>query len=149
MRVRYRLPSVGASDPRRLYRPLRRLPFRPRRYAAEIVCDERTDPLDARGYGSGWTDCAIRPIDSHEFRLSAARDETVSFQVVVTAPQSGLTGVTLAASRFRNASGAKTRAIGIALYREHFSDVTKPSPIHGHPKSLGPRNLSRRFDPFH
>jgi hypothetical protein len=74
---------------------------------------------------------------SREFRLNAGSDEVVSFQVVVTAPTGGLSGVRLQAMPFRNESGVKADTIGSALYREHFSTVTKASPVHGHPKSLG------------
>lgn len=41
------------------------------------------------------------------------------------------------AEAFRSADDAKATTIETALYREHFSDVTKASPIYGHPKSLG------------
>jgi hypothetical protein len=85
---------------------------------------------------------------SREFRLEAARDEIVSFQLVVTAPIGGLTGLRLRASSFRNGSGAKTSTISTALYREHFSKVTKASPVHGHPKSLGPGIYPDGLIPF-
>lgn len=75
---------------------------------------------------------------SHEVRLEAARNEIVSFQLVVTAPIRGLTDVRLRASPFRNANGATTNTISAAFYREHFSKVTNASPVHGHPRSLGP-----------
>lgn len=85
---------------------------------------------------------------SHEFQLNAARGEIVSFQLVVTGPIEGLTDVRLRASSFRNSTGAKTNTISAVLYREHFSKVTKASPVHGHPRSLGPGIYPDGLIPF-
>lgn len=85
---------------------------------------------------------------SRELRLEAARDESASGQLIVTAPSGGLTDVRLRASSFRNANGATTDTISAALYREHFSKVTKASPVHGHPRSLGPGIYPDGLIPF-
>jgi hypothetical protein len=85
---------------------------------------------------------------SHEASLLAARNDTVSFQVVVTAPMRGLSAVRLAAAAFRDAHGEKTATIASALYREHFSTVVKASPVHGHPESLGPGIYPDGLIPF-
>jgi hypothetical protein len=85
---------------------------------------------------------------SRAFELNAARNEVVSFQVVVTAPAGGLRGVRLFAAPLRTASGAKVATIESALYREHFSDVTKASPVRGYPKSLGPGMYPDGLIPF-
>jgi hypothetical protein len=60
----------------------------------------------------------------------------------------GLTGVRLSASPFRNANGVKATTIASTLYREHFSNVTKASPVHGHPESLGPGIYPDGLIPF-
>jgi Domain of unknown function (DUF4091) len=67
--------------------------------------------------------------------LSAARNETVSFQIAVRAPSSGLTGLTLSASPFNGASSKS--GITATLYREYFVDIPHASPIGGRPRSLG------------
>lgn len=91
---------------------------------------------------------AMPPNPSREFKLTAARNQAVSFQIAVTAPTGGLTRVRVAAAPFRNARGAKARAILTALYREHFSRVTVASPVHGYPKSLGPGLYPDGLIPF-
>jgi hypothetical protein len=88
------------------------------------------------------------PTPSRDFRLMAARNQAVSFQIAVTAPAGGLTGVRVAAAAFRDAHGAKAATIHSVLYREHFSRVTKASPVHGYPKSLGPGLYPDGLIPF-
>jgi hypothetical protein len=68
--------------------------------------------------------------------LTAARGETVSFQIAVRAPSGGLTAVTLSARPFASAS-ASHAAIESLLFREYFVNVPHASPIGGHPRSLG------------
>jgi len=85
---------------------------------------------------------------SRTFALLTGRNEVVSFQIVVTAPMGGLHGVRLSAAPFRDARGAKVVTIATALYREHFSKVTKASPVHGHPSSLGPGIYPDGLIPF-
>jgi hypothetical protein len=85
---------------------------------------------------------------SRQFQLFAARNDVVSFQIAVTAPDAGLSAVRLSASPFRNAHGVQANTIATTLYREHFSRVTKASPVHGHPKSLGPGIYPDGLIPF-
>lgn len=85
---------------------------------------------------------------AHEFGLRTARHETVGFQIAVRAPMEGLTHVRVAAAAFHRAAGAKAATIETLLYREHFSNVTKASPVRGHPTSLGPGIYPDGLIPF-
>jgi Domain of unknown function (DUF4091) len=78
--------------------------------------------------------------------LSAARNETVSFQIAVRASAGGLSNVTLAATPFRGTSSRA--AIGATLYREYFVNVPHASNIVGHPRSLGAGTYPDGLIPF-
>lgn len=60
--------------------------------------------------------------------IKAARNEYEPFQIVVRAGSSSLTGVTMAASDLRGRNGQVISRRHIALYREHYVEVTQPSP---------------------
>jgi hypothetical protein len=77
-----------------------------------------------------------RPSSPQPVRLEAARNETVAFQIVVTAPVGGLSNVGIRAGQFAPASHA-TLPIRMSVYREYFVDVPAASPVYGRPKSLG------------
>jgi hypothetical protein len=66
--------------------------------------------------------------------LAAARNETVSLQIAVRAPQGGLTGVTLLPATF---TSARHHPVPATLYREYFINIPHASPIDGRPRSLG------------
>jgi Domain of unknown function (DUF4091) len=78
--------------------------------------------------------------------LSAAKNETVSFQIAVRAPAGGLTNVTLGATPFHMKAGGTE--ILATLYREYFVDVPHASNIGGRPRSLGPGIYPDGLIPF-
>lgn len=61
-------------------------------------------------------------------RLLAARGETESFQLIVRAPQSGLTHTQVAISELQSSNNHKIAPSNITLYREHYVQVRHPSP---------------------
>lgn len=65
---------------------------------------------------------------SKAINLFAARGESESFQVVVTAPRKGMTNVKVSVSDLRSASGKSISKKNITLYREHYVYVQQPSP---------------------
>jgi Domain of unknown function (DUF4091) len=79
--------------------------------------------------------------------LSAARNETVSFQIAVRAPASGLTGVTLSAQPFTGGSTAR-KTITSVLFREYFVNIPHASPLGGRPRSLGAGTYPDGLIPF-
>ncbi|MGH8893170.1 MAG: glycoside hydrolase domain-containing protein [Actinomycetes bacterium] len=79
--------------------------------------------------------------------LEAARGETESFQVVVRAVGGSLRGVRLAASDLRTSSGQVIGRRQLALYREHYVRVRRPSPAWSG-KPLGWRFYPDALVPF-
>src|SRR5689334_6950849 len=59
--------------------------------------------------------------------LAAARGEYESFQVVVTAPAGGLTGIRLQATDLQGPGGATIPASNLGIYREYYTTVRKSS----------------------
>lgn len=70
------------------------------------------------------------PGNRREVELWAARGEYESFQVVVHAPLGGLKNVNVAISDLEGERGRITKA-SVALYREHYVQVTHGSPDRG------------------
>jgi hypothetical protein len=66
-------------------------------------------------------------------RVSAARGETVPFQVAVTAVEATVTGATLNLSDLSGPGGARIPAASLVRYREHFVHLDAHSPDHGDP----------------
>lgn len=62
----------------------------------------------------------------------AARGEYEPFQVVITAGTEAVTGVDLAASDLTGPEGGMIPAAALAFYREHYVQVTSPSPDPGY-----------------
>lgn len=60
--------------------------------------------------------------------IEAARGETESFQVAVRAQGGNLTGVDVAVSDLRTPTGSVIRSRQVALFREHYVRVPRPSP---------------------
>ncbi|MBU6399981.1 MAG: DUF4091 domain-containing protein [Verrucomicrobia bacterium] len=74
----------------------------------------------------------VRPTDpprsSPAARLEAARNEYEPFQVVVHAGDSALEEVSLAATDLRGPGGQRLSRRHLTFYREHYVEVTRPSP---------------------
>lgn len=74
----------------------------------------------------------VRPTDPpgtlHVARLKAARGEYEPFQVVINGGSAGLKGVNVTASALRRPHGRSIPASCLTLYREHYIEVTKPTP---------------------
>src|SRR6266513_3326924 len=60
--------------------------------------------------------------------IKAARNEYEPFQIVVRAGGEGLKSVNLEASDLRGEDGHVIERRHVALYREHYIEVTQPSP---------------------
>ncbi len=71
------------------------------------------------------------PTGTAEVSLSAAKGEYEPFQIVVTAPSTGLSNVNLSASDLVGPSGAVISQTNLTFYREHYVNVTQPSPDYG------------------
>ena len=63
------------------------------------------------------------PTTATSISLSGARGEILDSQVVVTAPEGGLTNVNLSASALTGPAGAAIAATNVTLYREHYISV--------------------------
>ena len=68
-------------------------------------------------------------------QLYAARGETEAFQIAVAAPANGLSNVEVEVSELTNSQGEVIAKENIALYREHYVEVTHSSPTY-----VGDRN---------
>lgn len=69
----------------------------------------------------------------------AARGEYESFQIVVRAPASGLTGVNATVSNLTGPAGGVIPSTNVTLYREHYVHVNRSSPDwRGRNRPLGP-----------
>ena len=68
------------------------------------------------------------PLASSSVSIKAARNEYEPFQVVVRAGSNGLKGVSMELTDLRGARGHAVSRRQIALYREHYIQVTKASP---------------------
>jgi len=67
------------------------------------------------------------PTAARGIGISAARNEYEPFQVIVTAADDGLTGVTVGVSDLKGPRGALIPKNAIKLYREHYIQVMRPS----------------------
>ena len=63
--------------------------------------------------------------------VRAAKGEAESFQVIVSAPASGLSAVNLTASDLIGPGGATISQRNLTFYREYYVYVSKPSPDYG------------------
>lgn len=72
-----------------------------------------------------------RPGGVAQAQIHAARGEYESFQIVVTAPPSGLSSVNVSVSNLTGPGGAVIPSTSIALFREHYVSVTASSPNWG------------------
>jgi hypothetical protein len=63
--------------------------------------------------------------------IRAARGEYSAFQIVVSAGESAVTGVTLGGSTFREPAGGTIPGSSLIFYRERYIQVTNPSPDPG------------------
>ncbi|HWQ53848.1 MAG TPA: glycoside hydrolase domain-containing protein [Bryobacteraceae bacterium] len=74
----------------------------------------------------------VRPADAprplRAAHLEAARNEYAPFQIVVRAGKNGLRGVNASTGAWKGPRGATIPSSRIALYREHYVEVTKASP---------------------
>ena len=88
------------------------------------------------------------PGNRREIELWAARGEYESFQVVVRAPAGGLKNVNVAISDLEGERGRITKA-SLALYREHYVQITHGSPDRGGTnRPLGPGWYPDALIPF-
>jgi Domain of unknown function (DUF4091) len=86
--------------------------------------------------------------NQREMELWAARGEYESFQVVVHAPARGLKNVNVAISDLMGERGRITKA-SLALYREHYLQITRGSPDRGGTNQpLGPGWYPDALIPF-
>ena len=86
--------------------------------------------------------------NQREIELWAARGEYESFQVVVHAPAGGLKNVNVAISDLEGERGRITKA-SLALYREHYVQITHGSPDRGGTnRPLGPGWYPDALIPF-
>lgn len=88
-----------------------------------------------------------RPGARRDATLESARNQTVSFQIVVTAPPQGLRNVRVGAGAF-GVRPDSSSPIASALYREHFIDIPHASAVFGHPHSLGAGTYPDGLIPF-
>jgi len=75
--------------------------------------------------------------------LYAAKGESESFQVVVKAPSTGLSGINLTTSGLTGPNGATIPPADFTFYREFYVQVTQPSPDFG----IGNRPLGAGWYP--
>ncbi|MEP6513367.1 MAG: hypothetical protein ABJA79_05835, partial [Parafilimonas sp.] len=91
------------------------------------------------------------PVKSPDIILKAAKNEWESFQVIVYAPSVQLTNVNFTVSDLKK-NNSVIASSNITLYREHFVDVTKPTPTWGGleytNKSLGKGSYADALIPF-
>src|SRR4029077_11976481 len=86
--------------------------------------------------------------NQREIALWAARGEYESFQVVVRAPAGGLKNVNVAVSDLTGERGRISKA-NLALYREHYIQITRGSPDRGGTnRPLGPGWYPDALIPF-
>jgi hypothetical protein len=79
--------------------------------------------------------------------LGAGRNEAEGFQVLVRAAE-GLSGVDASVTELTGPDGATLPASAITLYREHYLDITKPSPNFLGSLEGDPRDPGRYPDPL-
>ncbi|MFH1462795.1 MAG: glycoside hydrolase domain-containing protein [Pseudomonadota bacterium] len=79
--------------------------------------------------------------------LGAARNEAEGFQVLVRSSD-GLTSVDATATEFTGPDGATRPAAALTLYREHYLDITQPSPNFLGTLEGDPRDPGRYPDPL-
>lgn len=89
------------------------------------------------------------PKQTNHIEIYAARGEYEAFQVVIQAPQSGLTNVNFTVSDLRGQSNQVIPQTNITLYREHYVYVSTSSPDLGEGnRSLGPGWYPDALIPF-
>ncbi|HEX5432218.1 MAG TPA: glycoside hydrolase domain-containing protein [Bryobacteraceae bacterium] len=82
-------------------------------------------------------------------QIRAARGEYESFQIVVTAPPGGLSGVNVTVSNLNGPGGAVIPRTDLALFREHYVNVVESSPNWGGSNQpLGAGNYPDALIPF-
>jgi Domain of unknown function (DUF4091) len=72
-----------------------------------------------------------RPLRRTDVNIRAARGEYEAFQIVVTAGANAVTGVDVEASDLAGPEGSTIPRESLAFYREHYIQVTSPSPDPG------------------
>lgn len=86
---------------------------------------------------------ADQPVRRPDVNIWAARGEYEPFQIVVTARTDPVTDVNLDASDLTGPGGSTIPATALVFYREHYVQVTSPSPDPGH----GNRPLGKGWYP--
>ncbi|MFA5145942.1 MAG: glycoside hydrolase domain-containing protein [Candidatus Omnitrophota bacterium] len=71
--------------------------------------------------------------DENVVKIYGARNEYVSFQVIIKALNESLSGVTVLADEFRGKDAGIIEASNIDLFKEHYLKVTVPSSFDGKP----------------
>ena len=71
------------------------------------------------------------PQEIKDIHLYAARGEYESFQIAINAPQADITVSNVQISDLNGSSNGAIARNNITLYREHYVNVTKPSPTWG------------------
>ena len=92
------------------------------------------------------------PEQTRDIELFAAKGEYEPFQVVVSAPEGGLTNVSLKVSDLTGPDGSVISNTNLPLYREHYIFVDKAAPTYDRTddtnKSLGPGWYADALVPF-
>lgn len=89
------------------------------------------------------------PTTDSEARLTAARGETGSFQIVANGAAAGLSNVNVTVSDLRGPNGQIIPKNSFTLYREKYMQVTAPSPDwKGSNRPLGPGWYADALIPF-
>src|SRR5260370_21654317 len=83
-----------------------------------------------------------------DVRLSAARGEYESFQIVTNGASSGLRGVNVTVSDLKGANGQVIPKDSFTLYREKYMHVTSSSPKRGSNLPLAPGWYPDALIPF-
>ncbi len=105
----------------------------------------------ASGLERVWRDSECRP-DSADYDMYAAKGEYEALQVVIKAPEGGLTNVGFSITSLTGNDGAIIPESNITLYREHYFYISRPSHQRGNKVAVGgkgwyPDALIPFFDP--
>ncbi|MDX2006684.1 MAG: DUF4091 domain-containing protein [Meiothermus sp.] len=133
-----------------------RLPFALTLLFVLTGCPSPVIPIDPTGPVRAWTAGPLErvglesaPGPSRNAELFAARGESEAFQVVLTGDR-GVKGASLEVSDLRGPNGAVIGGQNISLYRQHYVQITDPSPsFAGSPnRSQGPGWYADALIPF-
>lgn len=107
-----------------------------------IACIARNSSSQNSGHPLVWTASAMEAIELQQpspkltddnsellkgIQLKAARGEYEAFQIVIQAPSENLSNIDVIVSDLKNSDGSIIESQNIALYREHYIKLDRPS----------------------